>query len=119
MGNLYGVDVLHTHNLTKAWVMEINNNPGLHAFNTLDQKEPLDAPTRTAGKKRMYYDVYSDTLRIMGFKSHPKASFTPSTLDEEFNNRHGFQLVYPPMDPNKYKFYNKHLSHKDKHLYGA
>lgn len=90
--NLYAVDCIHNQELTRLKVMEINNNPGMHAYNTLNVSQPNDA-----AKHIMYHNVYGDMLELLGFNKK-LGTFTPRELWEEWDHKLGFDLAFPPED---------------------
>lgn len=90
--NLYAVDCIHNQDLTRLKVMEINNNPGMHAYNTLDVSQPNDA-----AKHSMYHNVYGDMLELIGFNKK-SSTFTPRELWEEWDHKLGYDLAFPPED---------------------
>ena len=90
--NLYAVDAIHNKDMTRLKVMEINNNPGVHAYNTLDVKTANDKE-----KHAMYHDIYGDMMQMLGFNTYDE-TFTPRSLSDEWDSRLGFDMAFPPPD---------------------
>lgn len=111
---LYGVDVLPNAELTEAKVLEINNDPSVLQYLGLGSDDNEQA------KRRMYETVYADTAVIAGFNPS-NHTFQARDLTNEWDNRGGFELVYPPRSGNfsEFEFFQHHVEEDELSAYAG